>query len=461
MFQTQMAMLNGLRGQLPDPVIDAFLGMLGQCAAELSHRGPTSIDVHPDRLRDAPCKRISEEDGPASGLHVAAYAGQYTRDPDMAGEGVMCGPVAIFTQGPIYARPNEDNFSFIGKCVDVECIYADSVTVNHLTVTEGIEAMTALWVVAQTNWKYSAFYPSKGGGMAWVTVLQCADSAGSSPTGSEFDVWLPVGSGQDPNIVEGQVFIVQKASSEEWVSESSGDDAIGSVKFWAGTTAPGSFDEVLPGWRVVKRIPGTINPTRSGTVWTLHPSYVFTWPVATDVASNLFNLEGAEQHTHAPHTPENGSIEDHVLLVFTDLAYTDITVAQDSSYTGRAATGIYLDPHPPHYHDFALTTFAEEGSDLNVGVDTSPVDTTGPLDEDGYAVVLDHEVYDPGHEHFIWGYDPDVYDPGHYHLFGTTLEHDWYLPHEPAEHIPPYVALFLIERVDNGLSGSTFAGGDP
>jgi hypothetical protein len=424
MFAGQGNLLNALRAHYDPLVVSQIEGMLEQCAAELEHRGPVSIEVHPDHLRNAPCHTISDG-AQAAGLTVRTYAGQYTRDPELTGEGVMCGPTAIYTQGPVYARPNEDNFSFIGKCVDWECIYADSLITNNIEVTEEIELIVMRWAVAQSNWDYASAPPSQGGGVAWVMSKFCDDSTGANPTGEAFRVYLPVGAARDPNIEAGQVLSIQQANDESWVCEFAGDDPILTVKYWA------SNDDPPGGWEFYEDVYGLTNDT---------------FPAAWDDPDAEL-LNGGVYHDHEDH---GGEIDDHVFVGATDAADTGLLVPPVYSETAEARANITVyDPnnqqfHHLHWHDFAYTYTVRSVylNTLPAGLDQAP---NRDFEEEG---PFTHNVYDPGHSHFFYNYWT-VTDPGHAHGVAFTLDHSHLMPHAVADHRPPHVKLRLIVRVDN------------
>lgn len=434
MFTEQVQQLNALRGQLDDAVIDAFLAVFGQCANGLEQRGPVTIDVHPNRQEDAPCHEVSDGDLAAS-LTVKSYGSQvtYTRDENQVGEGRICGPAAIFADGLVYARPNDDNFSFIGKCADLECFYGDNadfhdLDVDDVTVNNELNAKVVRWAVAQSNWQHGGQYPSKGGGMAWVSVKECATSDGGGVTGAAFDVWLPVASARDPNIIAGNVLLIQKASDGDWVCEHGGDSAIGMVKYWS------SKDE---------------NDLPEG--WNGYPLEGNLFVAAKDETFDADALPPTgETHSHSTHTPgdaEGGTISDHDIGAYTELAYTGISLDNHDDPTSTDYTGVSLSDHPIHFHEFAETDTIEAGSSelITTGARPSPPS----LDFAG-ETLSSHVLHDYGHYHYL-----DVYhyvnDPEHRHYFSTHLEHDWSLPHNEAENLPPSVKLRLIIRIDNSL----------
>ena len=96
------------------------------------------------------------------------------------------------------------------------------------TVT-GVDFQAAKWAKCVQNWDYETDPPSKGGGVAYVYAQQCDNPKGINVGGQRLKIYLPVTSGQDPNVVSGDVVMFFTADDGSHLAPGYGDNRIGSI----------------------------------------------------------------------------------------------------------------------------------------------------------------------------------------------------------------------------------------
>ena len=115
------------------------------------------------------------------------------------------------------------------------------------------------WAVAQHNWDYNEdteTYPSNKGGLAHVLCREADDFKGNGVTGrSDIKIHLPVGPGEDPNVVSGDVIMFFESQDGIKIAPGYGDHRIGSVRMGI------QGDDGVKGWSIMD---GTGNSKDNG-----------------------------------------------------------------------------------------------------------------------------------------------------------------------------------------------------
>jgi len=96
------------------------------------------------------------------------------------------------------------------------------------TVT-GVDFQAAKWARCVQNWDYDTNPPSKGGGVAYVYAQKCDNPNGINAGGERKKIYLPVTSGQDPNVVSGDIIMFFTADDGSALAPGYGDNRIGSI----------------------------------------------------------------------------------------------------------------------------------------------------------------------------------------------------------------------------------------
>lgn len=139
----------------------------------------------------------------------------------------------------------------------IELHHEGSVNLTGYVTTA--QSQSGRWAVAQSNWDFnpdSTTYPSNGGLMATVMCKEANDYLGNGTTGrSDMLVYLPVGIGEDPNIVSGDVILFFETLDGLKVAPGYGDFRIGAIRIDANA------DKGTSGWAVMN---GTENSVANG-----------------------------------------------------------------------------------------------------------------------------------------------------------------------------------------------------
>ena len=132
-------------------------------------------------------------------------------------------------------------------------------SVNLTGYVTTAQSQSGRWAVAQSNWDFnpdSTTYPSNGGLMATVMCKEANDYLGNGTAGrSDMIVYLPVGVGEDPNIVSGDVILFFETLDGLKVAPGYGDFRIGAIRIDANA------DKGTSGWAVMN---GTENSVANG-----------------------------------------------------------------------------------------------------------------------------------------------------------------------------------------------------
>jgi len=139
----------------------------------------------------------------------------------------------------------------------IELHHEGSVNLTGYVTTA--QSQSGRWAVAQSNWDFnpdSTTYPSNGGLMATVMCKEANDYLGNGTAGrSDMLVYLPVGIGEDPNIVSGDVILFFETLDGLKVATGYGDFRIGAIRIDANA------DKGTSGWAVMN---GTENSVANG-----------------------------------------------------------------------------------------------------------------------------------------------------------------------------------------------------
>ena len=139
----------------------------------------------------------------------------------------------------------------------IELHHEGSVNLTGYVTTA--QSQSGRWAVAQSNWDFnpdSTTYPSNGGLMATVMCKEANDYLGNGTAGrSDMIVYLPVGIGEDPNIVSGDVILFFETLDGLKVAPGYGDFRIGAIRIDANA------DKGTSGWAVMN---GTENSVANG-----------------------------------------------------------------------------------------------------------------------------------------------------------------------------------------------------
>lgn len=184
---------------------------------------------------------------------------------------------------------------------NIELHHEGSVNLTGYVTTS--QAQSGRWAVAQSNWDFnpdSTTYPSNGGLMATVMCKEANDYLGNGTAGrSDMIVYLPVGIGEDPNIVSGDVILFFETLDGLKVATGYGDFRIGAIRIDANA------DKGTSGWAVMN---GTENSVANGGSGVdLRDKFLRQWNTTTESgntgggATGALDLEvvvGDTGHTH-------------------------------------------------------------------------------------------------------------------------------------------------------------------
>ena len=140
---------------------------------------------------------------------------------------------------------------------DIELHHEGSITLTGYVTTA--QSQSGRWAVAQSSWDYnpdSTTYPSNGGLMATIMCKEANDYLGNGTSGrSDTIIYLPVGIGEDPNIVSGDVILFFETLDGLKVAPGYGDFRVGAIRIDANA------DKGTSGWAVMN---GTENSVANG-----------------------------------------------------------------------------------------------------------------------------------------------------------------------------------------------------
>jgi hypothetical protein len=196
----------------------------------------------------------------------------------------------------------------------IELHHEGNVTLTGYVTTA--QSQSGRWAVAQSNWDYnpdSTTYPSNGGLMATIMCKESDDYLGNGTSGrSDTIIYLPVGIGEDPNIVSGDVILFFETLDGLKVATGYGDFRIGAIRIDANA------DKGTSGWAVMNGTENSVPNGGSGV--DLRGKFLRQWNTTTESGNTgggetgALDLEvvvtdtlGTHEHTYATGTIQEGS----------------------------------------------------------------------------------------------------------------------------------------------------------
>jgi len=198
----------------------------------------------------------------------------------------------------------------------IELHHEGNVTLTGYVTTA--QSQSGRWAVAQSNWDYnpdSTTYPSNGGLMATIMCKEANDYLGNGTSGrSDTIIYLPVGIGEDPNIVSGDVILFFETLDGLKVATGYGDFRIGAIRIDANA------DKGTSGWAVMNGTENSVPNGGSGV--DLRGKFLRQWNTTTESGNTGGGETGAldlevvvtdtgNTHSHAYDTssvpPSDGS----------------------------------------------------------------------------------------------------------------------------------------------------------
>ena len=196
----------------------------------------------------------------------------------------------------------------------IELHHEGSVNLTGYVTTA--QSQSGRWAVAQSNWDFnpdSTTYPSNGGLMATVMCKEANDYLGNGTAGrSDMIIYLPVGIGEDPNIVSGDVILFFETLDGLKVAPGYGDFRIGAIRIDANA------DKGTSGWAVMN---GTENSVANGGSGVdLRGKFLRQWNTTTESGNTgggetgaldlevvVTDTEGTHEHAYATGTIQEGT----------------------------------------------------------------------------------------------------------------------------------------------------------
>jgi len=307
-----------------------------------------------------------------------------------------------------------------------------AVVLSGSLVAPSIQA--ARWAVAQHNWDYNPdkgnytfIYPSDGGGMAVVICKEATDYKGNGTTGkTDIIIYLPVTSGDDPNVVKNDVIGFFEMSDGILVAPGYGDDQIGTVRHDINGRAfsPG-------GWGVMD---GTDNSkAKGGSALDIATNGRFLRQWATVANNKSTGGAATDSVTVGSHS---GSAVDSAVTVATHGAGTSGTSGAHTHTTDDATVA----PHEAHNHAIPTDNIAiGDGSSGTALVGNTALTGDYILEHTAH----DHETDDPGtHTHTT----PAL---SHTITGSSALSHGAVT----VDTVPPFIYVAFLERLNNSRTG--------
>lgn len=301
------------------------------------------------------------------------------------------------------------------------------------------EPSALLWATATATWTRVS-----GPNASYVDCHRALDKEGTPELDAddnpiEVRIYLPSDDAGKvhPNVRAGQTiaYLLDPAGSPYSVDAKVADDPIGTVKMWTENIAT-----LRGGWRELSAMRGRF-PVGVG------PGDEYYDP------STLGNADGESHHTH----------DDHV---FTPTGSVDATASGSASLSGGGITGsgtihtsneitnITIADHNPHYHSLTYSTGAAQ-SGAGQPINHALVADTSTEKAGGSPTALSHDVTDPGHEHALDAADvaTALSLTGTVDLTGLDVSaslalDEVTLEHDDRGHIPPFSAIYFIERFE-------------
>lgn len=258
------------------------------------------------------------------------------------------------------------------------------------------------WARALSNWVNAS------GNNSYVDCLQCDDQTGLNPT-TAVRVYLPrSGKDEDPNVEAGNIIPYQLDTVGKAQCTSSLDGKIGEYKGWTGTVA-----SIPQGWRLMD---GTSNDTAIDT----RLRFIMGLDSGTPNGA-LLGTDLSLGHSHGGVTGLGGS-HSHTITVNSNV------------------TGITVDPHGDHTHEFTATTVTvvegtptvDPEAHLAGNYCTANVTDSASLCTVG-SNALTHVVNDSGHAHTASS--------------DTVTDHTHTIDSDGDN--PLHIKLYWIERINN------------
>lgn len=290
-----------------------------------------------------------------------------------------------------------------------ELVDHNGVNVQWMLVDRGGTTTNShFWGKATANWT------DNGASCDHVTVNPCDDCEGANPTAAVVTVLLPKSAEQDPNVVSGDIvsYTVTTDATNVCVSDYL-DEKIGTVKMWALGSA-----QIQPGWAVMN---GSDNAAPNGTGFDLTDKFVRGH-------SSSGGTGGTASHTHT--------------FTFTIEPHTVAELAISLDHDHVATTFPHTVEELRHEHPIALGTPFDEGDILEKD---KPTTCTGwPLADFGAEGSCSGDSWGPLNH--VIDVEP-AYGGGV--LPSYDLHHQFYLVIDEEEHLPEYMEMIFIERIDN------------
>lgn len=317
--------------------------------------------------------------------------------------------------------PSSGNWG-IGSSGSRFFIFGSKTSGRNLNLVEAVQTTSAsktFWGLTQSNWV------DNGTSCDHVPVKKCDDCEGSNPSGDNINVLLPKANDADPNVIATTVIAYAEADDGTYVCVSDYmDDAIGTVKMWTG-----SYLSVPSGWAVCN---GQDNsPANGGTGINLIEKFVRG-------AKSTGSRGGSETHTHeidvfvSPHSAVQVALALKVMQGILDVQIGDHTQSE-LSHEHPIGLDTVSNGWPADYESWTPDQAARLNC-TNPPVDDSADCTTAPT-----WGPLNHEVT-------VEVKYPNAEASG----YASALSHnDAYAVAHPEEHLPPYVDIIFIERLNN------------
>jgi hypothetical protein len=258
------------------------------------------------------------------------------------------------------------------------------------------------WAIARHNWDYhpkSSLPPSRGGLMGVVVCQECEDHRGSSPSGDNLTVYLPVPPNHDPNVAKNDIIAFMVASDGTFVAPGYEDSRIGAAALDVDGT------NRRKGWAVMD---GTLNGKIYG-----------------GSAIDLRNRFPRQWNTSSQNKTTGGAATDSVTVGSHAGSAVDSAITVSDHSAGNTGNTTISDASV-HTHPLSATTF---GSGTGITVTVATADNTGnPISDITHSA---HNHTTPALSHTISG--------------SSALSH----AAVTVDTVPPFTYLAYMERVNN------------
>jgi len=238
----------------------------------------------------------------------------------------------------------------------IELHHEGNVTLTGYVTTA--QSQSGRWAVAQSNWDYnpdSTTYPSNGGLMATIMCKEANDYLGNGTSGrSDTIIYLPVGIGEDPNIVSGDVILFFETLDGLKVATGYGDFRIGAIRIDANA------DKGTSGWAVMNGTENSVPNGGSGV--DLRGKFLRQWNTTTESGNTgggetgaldlevvVTDTEGTHTHTYSTGNIQEGTGSSVAIVTGSTtqpaspaLAYETVVQKVDG---GGAASAVSIPPY--------------------------------------------------------------------------------------------------------------------